>query len=435
MRKMLTFLMLFYSVGIMATMINVPIETLTLDNGLRVYFSKNDATPTVAVAMYYDVGSRNEEADKTGFAHLFEHMMFQGSRNVDKAEHFKYIENNGGQMNGTTSRERTNYYQILPSNQLELALWLEADRMDSLMVNNINFENQRTVVKEEKLSSYDNRAYGLMFPTLEAMAYENPQYSHPVIGSVEDLDKATVIDAQKFFKQYYNPNNAVLVISGDFDLENGKKLVKKHFGKIKNSEEKKTIFDFTEPKQKVKKSKKIEDKLAKLPALAIAYKAPSALDPDFYALSMLETILFNTQSSRLYQKLVKDTELAISISGGVNLQRGPNLFYIYSIVKKGSVDKVKKIIYDEIEKIKKEGISDEELLKAKNRVKTDFVFQLQSNLKRALQIGTYALYFNKPELIQTEYELYEKVTKEDVKEAVKKYFGKESINELEVVVK
>ncbi|MBN2693288.1 insulinase family protein [bacterium] len=435
MRKILTFLLLFYGVGIMAAMIKVPIETLTLDNGLRVYLSKNSATPTVAVAMYYDVGSRDELAGKTGFAHLFEHMMFQGSRNVDKAEHFKYIENNGGQMNGTTSRERTNYYEILPSNQLELALWLEADRMESLMVNNINFENQRAVVKEEKLSSYDNRPYGLMFPTLEGMAYENPQYSHPVIGSVEDLDNAKVEDAQKFFKQYYNPNNAVLVICGDFDLEKAKSLVKKYFGNIKNSEEKKNVVDFTEPKQKAKKSKKIEDKLAKLPALAIAYKAPSALEADFYALSMLETILFNTSSSRLYQKLVKEKELALSISGGINLQRGPNLFYIYSITKKGNVDKVKKIIYDEIEKIKKEGISDDELAKAKNRVKTDFVFQLQSNLNRALQIGTYALYFNKPELIETEYELYEKVTKEDVKEAVKKYFGKESINELEVVVK
>lgn len=431
--KKFLFLFLFLWINMQAN-IDIKIESEVLKNGLKVYYSQNKTTPTVAVAVYYNVGSRNEEQGKTGFAHLFEHMMFQGSKNVDKGEYFKYIENNGGEMNGTTSKEKTNFYQTMPSNQLELALWLESDRMGSLMVNSLNFENQRSVVKEEKSSSYDNRPYGMLFLELDNLAYDNEQYKHSVIGSIEDLDKATTTDALDFYKRYYTPDNAVLVIVGDFELETAKGFVNKYFDKIKKGELARKKFDFTDKPQTKKRTKKTVDKLAKMPAIAIAYKSPAALQKDYYSLAMLEEILFNSNSSRLYQKLVKDTELSLNIFGGANFQAGPNLFYIYSIVKKGKIEEVKKIIYAEIENIKANGITEDELKKAKNKINTDFIFQLQSNLKKALLIGNYALFFNDPSLITKEYEYYEKVTKEDVQNAVKTYFKEEFINEIEITI-
>src|SRR5215217_5080180 len=193
------------------------LEEYSLANGLRVVLNSDEAVPVVAVAVYYNVGSRNEREGRTGFAHLFEHMMFQGSENVKKAEHFQFIMKAGGTMNGTTSSERTNYFETLPASQLPLALWLESDRMRSLAVTQENLDNQREAVKEEKRLSYDNRPYSNAFLRLSELVYRNPRNAHSTIGSMEDLDAATVEDVQEFFRVYYAPNNAVLTIAGDFD--------------------------------------------------------------------------------------------------------------------------------------------------------------------------------------------------------------------------
>src|SRR4051794_38200290 len=209
-----------------------PIEQYSLDNGLRVVLSRDTAMPVVSVVVYYDVGSRNERLGRTGFAHLFEHMMFQGSENVPKAGHFQYVFNNGGTMNGTTSTERTNYFETLPSSQLPLALWLESDRMRSLKVTQENLDNQREAVKEEKRLSYDNRPYSNAFLRLNELVYKNHRNAHSTIGSMEDLDAATVEDVQEFFRVYYAPNNAVLTIAGDFDSDEARALVEKYFGTI-----------------------------------------------------------------------------------------------------------------------------------------------------------------------------------------------------------
>src|SRR5262245_59935270 len=206
------------------------LEEYTLKNGLRVVLNRDDAVPVVAVAVYYDVGSRNEREGRTGFAHLFEHMMFQGSENVKKAEHFQYIMKAGGTMNGTTSSERTNYFQTLPANQLPLALWLESDRMRSLAVTQENLYNQREAVKEEKRLRYDNQPYGQIFDLINEMVFRNFANSHSTIGSMEDLDNATVDDVQEFFRIYYAPNNAVLTVSGSFETETAKELIEKFFG-------------------------------------------------------------------------------------------------------------------------------------------------------------------------------------------------------------
>src|SRR5215212_8556784 len=208
------------------------IDEYRLDNGLRVVLNPDESVPVVSCAVYYDVGSRNERPGRTGFAHLFEHMMFQGSENVPKAGHFQYIMKAGGTMNGTTSSERTNYYETLPANQLPLALWLESDRMRSLAVTQENLDNQREAVKEEKRLRYDNQPYGQVFDLLTSMVYKNFANAHSTIGSMEDLDAATVEDVQEFFRVYYAPNNAVLVLSGSFDVNEAKALIEKYFGTI-----------------------------------------------------------------------------------------------------------------------------------------------------------------------------------------------------------
>src|SRR5436305_9761261 len=223
------------------------IEEYTLSNGLRVVLNPDPAIPVVSIAVYYNVGSRNEREGRTGFAHLFEHMMFQGSANVPKAGHFQHIMKAGGTMNGTTSSERTNYYETLPANQLPLGLWLESDRMRSLAVTQENLDNQRDAVKEEKRLRYDNQPYGQIFDLINEMIYKNFANSHSTIGSMEHPDDATVADVQEFFRIYYAPNNAVLVLSGAFEIDEAKKLIETYFGEIPSQALPSTL-DVSEPR-------------------------------------------------------------------------------------------------------------------------------------------------------------------------------------------
>src|SRR5687767_5536232 len=236
------------------------IEQYTVENGLRVVLNRDNTVPVVAIAVYYDVGSRNEREGRTGFAHLFEHMMFQGSENVKKAEHFQYIMKAGGTMNGTTSSERTNYFETLPANQLPLALWLESDRMRSLAVTQENLDNQREAVKEEKRLRYDNQPYGQIFDLINEMIYRNFANAHSTIGSMEHLDAATVEDVQEFFRIYYAPNNAVLVISGSFDPATARELVETYFGDIPSQPEPPGL-DVSEPTEVAQTYREWEDKL------------------------------------------------------------------------------------------------------------------------------------------------------------------------------
>src|SRR5687767_3354508 len=237
------------------------IEEYSLSNGLRVVLNRDDAVPVVAVAVYYNVGSRNEREGRTGFAHLFEHMMFQGSENVKKAEHFQYIMKAGGTMNGTTSSERTNYYETLPASQLPMALWLESDRMRSLAVTQENLDNQREAVKEEKRLRYDNQPYGQIFDLINEMIYKNFANAHSTIGSMDHLDDATVEDVQEFFRIYYAPNNAVLVLSGAFDTETAKGLIDTYFADIP-SQPTPPALDVAEPGEVAATYKEWEDHLA-----------------------------------------------------------------------------------------------------------------------------------------------------------------------------
>jgi predicted Zn-dependent peptidase len=286
------------------------IQQFTLENGLRVILCEDSAVPVVSVALYYDVGSRNEKFGRTGFAHLFEHMMFQGSENVPKAAHFQYIFNAGGTMNGTTSTERTNYYETLPASHLPLALWLESDRMRSLRVTQENLDNQRNAVQEEKRLRYDNQPYVNAFLRINELIFTNPANAHSTIGSMEDLDAATIEDVQEFFRIYYAPNNAVLTIVGDFETAVAMTLVRKYFEGIPNQPPPPAV-DVTEPEDVAQTHEVFDDKLAPAPAFVLGWKIPPRRTPDFYALSLAADLIFEGDSSRLYQKLVKGDESVV----------------------------------------------------------------------------------------------------------------------------
>src|SRR5262249_27502612 len=323
-----------------------------LKNGLRVILSEDHSAPTYSISVTYNVGSRDERDGRTGFAHLFEHMMFQGSENVGKGEHFIIIENNGGGMNGSTSGDRTEYHETLPANQLDLGLFLEADRMKSLAITPANLENQRETVKEERRQRVDNQPYGASWDTLFETAYDNFAYKHSTIGSMDDLNAATTKDVSQFFKTYYAPNNAVLVLVGDFKSSDVLAKVEKYFGAIP-SQPAPPAPNMSEPKQNAERRKTLEDPLAQLTRIDMGWKIPAGNTPDFYAMYVLGEILSTGQSSRLYQKLVREAQVAVQEGAGPDERRGPSLFIVDLVVTPGKDPKqVEKLVYDELERVK-----------------------------------------------------------------------------------
>jgi zinc protease len=285
--------------------VTVPIEKFQLKNGLRVIVSPDHAVPVLAVYMIYNVGSRSEEKGRTGFAHLFEHMMFEGSANVPKGMHFATVESNGGNLNGSTHPDFTDYFEVLPSNKLATALWLESDRMRSLAITDENLKNQKEAVKQERRLSFDNQPYATaivdVWPTL---IFGNWQSSHSLIGSFEDLEAASIQDVTKFFKTYYAPNNAALVLVGDVNTDEAKKLVETYFGDIPSQAQPKHP-ELAEPEGFKVGTKVYKDPLAQVPGVVVGYMGPKRRSPDFYALNMLDAILTAGDSSRLRQDLVK----------------------------------------------------------------------------------------------------------------------------------
>ncbi len=409
------------------------IEQYTLENGLRVILNQDNSAPVVSVAVYYDVGSRNEKEGRTGFAHLFEHMMFQGSENVKKSEHFQYISNAGGTMNGTTSSERTNYYEALPANQLPLALWLESDRMLSLAVTTENLDNQRNAVQEEKRLNYDNRPYGQVGVLLDEMIFKNFANAHSTIGSMADLDDASVEDVQDFFRVYYAPNNAVLTISGAFEAEEAKELVHQYFAEIPKQPAPPAI-DVNEPPEVAETYKKYEDKLAPFPAFLFGWKIPPRNTTEFKALELAGRLLNSGESSRLYQKLVKGDESVLQIFGGADERRGPSSYIIYVIPKPGvDVSKIRDIIMGEVKDMATSGPTAVEIQKLHNQLINSAVRSRQSSLSRAQQLAEFALYDGDPTLINSELDEFLKITPDQIKNAVNKYLNTDNRALLDVV--
>lgn len=409
------------------------IEQYSLENGLRVVLNHDPAIPVVAVAVYYDVGSRNEREGRTGFAHLFEHMMFQGSENVGKAGHFQHIMKAGGTMNGTTSSERTNYFETLPANQLPLALWLESDRMRTLAVTQENLDNQRDAVKEEKRLRYDNQPYGGIFDLINEMIFKNFANSHSTIGSMEDLDDATVEDVQEFFRVYYAPNNAVLVVSGSFKTETAKELIEKYFGSIP-SQPLPPALDVNEPKEVAETYKVYEDKLAPFPAFLIGWKIPPRRTPEFNALYLAGKLLYDGESSRLYQKLVKGEESVVQLFGFTDERRGPSSIFIGAIPKpEKDLSKIREVIMHEINDLATNGVKPEEMQKLQNQLLNDVVRMRQSSMTRAQHIAEFALYDGNPELVNSELDELLQITPEQIQAVVAEYLNTENRALLDVI--
>lgn len=409
------------------------LEQFSLDNGLRVVLDRDDSIPVVSMAVYYDVGSRNERDDRTGFAHLFEHMMFQGSENVPKAGHFQYIMKAGGTMNGTTSSERTNYYETLPADQLPLGLWLESDRMRSLAVTQENLDNQREAVKEEKRLRYDNQPYGQIFDLISSMIYKNNANSHSTIGSMEHLDAASVEDVQEFFRIYYAPNNAVLVLSGAFDPKTARELIEKFFGDIP-SQPAPPAIDVEEPVEVASNYSEWQDPLAPFPAFLIGWKIPKRGTEEFKALYLAGKVLYDGDSSRLYQKLVKGDESVIQLFGFTDERRGPSSIFVGAIPKPDEdLSAIRETIMNEIRDLSVHGPTPSEMEKIENQLLNDAVRTRQSSLARTQQIAEFALYDNDPGLFNSELDGLLKITAEQIKLAAAKFLNTDNRALLDVV--
>jgi zinc protease len=397
-----------------------------LKNGLRLIVSEDHNAPVFSIAVVYNVGSRDERAGRTGFAHLFEHMMFKGSENVGPGEHFYTVFSNGGTMNGTTDKERTLYFETMPANQLEAALFLEADRMRSLAITRDNLDNQRNAVQEERRLGVDNQPYGKTYEAFDDLALDNAAYKHSVIGSMKDLDAASVDDVASFFRTYYAPNNAIVAVVGDFDPARVQQLARKYFEPIP-SQPAPPAVDIRQPAQQAERRQTIEDPLARAPRIDVGYRIPSSLSPDDDTLDVVSLVLGSGRSSRFYETIVRQKQLATNVGAFVPDSRGPRLFRIVATPLPGkSTGDLEAAIYAEIERVKAGPIADWELEKARNTARRQFVGGLQSSLNRAIDLAEYTLVYNDPGEINKRYTRLDKLTAADVQRVARQYLTPEN---------
>src|SRR5215475_8579475 len=389
--------------------INVNYKDVKLKNGLRVLLVEDHSAPVVSVAITFDVGSRNEREGRTGFAHLFEHMMFTGSENVGRNEYSLWIDTNGGANNATTSEDRTLYFATVPSNQLDMILFLESDRVRALDVSQESLDIQRKAVQEERRLRVDNEAYGKTDEKFQEVMFDNFAYKHSVIGSMEDLNSASLQDVKEFFRIYYAPNNAALA------------QLKKYFEGIPTQPAPPKVVT-AEPEQKAERRFEMEDSFARLTQLLIGYKGVVSNTPDAYALQVLNSALAGGQSSRLYQKLVKEKELVTNVFAFPNSFRGGGYYQIIAMVAPGKkAEDVEAAIDEEIGRLQREPIADWELDKAKNSARRGSIQSLQSSLGTAIRLSEYAVFYNDPNLINTQFQKFAAVTKADVQRMAQKY--------------
>ncbi|MGQ0701502.1 MAG: M16 family metallopeptidase [Gemmatimonadales bacterium] len=422
--------LLFSAVGLLPAQepTRIDFEAYTLPNGLKVLLAPDHSAQVVAISVWYDVGSRNEFKGRTGFAHLFEHMMFQGSEHVGKAEHFQLIERAGGTVNGTTSEDRTNYFEVLPSNRLNLGLWLEADRMRSLAVTDSNFINQREAVKEERRLRVDNQPYAAAIfegMYLTADTTRCFPYSHSIIGSMADLDAARTEDVKAFFDLYYAPNNATLAVVGDFQPAEAKRLIDQYFGGIPGGKTPPSMdCEATFHSGQIRRP--WPDPKANLPGVLVGYRIPEYRHEDTPAIELLATILGQGESSRINNSVVRQQKLAqfaIVLSNPASPRRGPGILLALAIANQGvSPDSVEAGLIAEFRKVTIEGVTPAELRKAQNGYRTQLVTRQQQALARAEALQTASLFLGDPESVNTNWRRYLAVTVDDLKQVAAKYF-------------
>ncbi len=421
-------------------MLQIPIEKHTLKNGLRVILSPDRSAPVVTTYLVYDVGARLEERGRTGFAHLFEHMMFQGSENAPKGTHFKVVESNGGSLNGSTHPDYTDYFEILPSNKLPVALWLESDRMRALAITAESLANQKEAVKQERRLSFDNQPYATaIVDRWPELVYRNWQNAHSLIGSFEDLDAASVEDVAKFFRTYYAPNNAVLAIAGDIQPEETLRLVETYFGDIPPQPQPQRP-DLSEPEQAEPRSLVYNDPLAKVPAVIVGYPGPKRRSADFNALVMLDVLLTSGDSSRFYQNLVKGRKSVVQYEANLGWPfsspvdyRDPGVYAMYFLhhpnytgrnIVAQAEEEIAKLRYD---------VPEAELARARTYLRASRIRQLQSTRVRAALLAQFELIDGRAEYINTELDEFLAVSPDDISGVATRYFLPHRKTVLEIV--
>ncbi|MBK9212652.1 MAG: insulinase family protein [Saprospiraceae bacterium] len=418
------FLCCLIGIGTSTAQLNsIKFEKYTLPNGLKVILHQDKSTPIVTVSVMYHVGSKNESPDRTGFAHFFEHLLFEGSKNIKRGEFDKYIQNAGGTNNANTTWDRTYYYEVLPSNQLGVGLWLESERMMHAKVEKIGIETQRQVVKEERRQRIDNQPYGTVVEESMKRAFKKHPYQWPVIGSMAHLDAATDDDYVNFYKTYYVPNNAILCVAGDLDIASTKEMIAKYFSTIPRG---KNIVkpNIVEPPLGGEVRDTFYDNI-QLPAVIQTYRIPGQGTEDYYAVQMLGMLMSQGGSSRLSKALVDEQQKAVAVGNFPLPMEDPGAALCYGIANMGiSPLDLEKSMDEEIQKVQTQLISDEELQKLKNQIENDFVGQNATMEGVAETLANYEMYFGDANLINTELNRYLKVTKEDIQRVANKYYQK-----------
>jgi zinc protease len=419
------------------TRLQVPIHSSTLKNGLRVVIAPDTTAPVVTVGIYYKIGFRLEPQGRSGFAHLFEHMMFQGSENAPKMQHIKLINSSGGVLNGSTMYDVTNYYEAVPSNALERVLWLEADRMRALKVDDENLRNQRDVVKEEVRVNVMNQPYG-GFPWLDMppVAFRNWANAHNFYGDFADLDAATLVDVQKFFRTYYVPNNAVLLLLGDIKPEEGAALAEKYFADIPKGAAP-PFADPAEPQQKEERRGHVDEKFGTLPAMAIGYVMPERKTPEWYAMALLDQALHGGRAGRIHRELVLEKQVAVEADGGIDDifgYNGPTQMTTRILHKpEYSSDKTLAEFDAVIREVQEKGISEDELQQLKVKWRSDYYSTLEGGRGGYMPryglmhlLACFTLFDNEPQLVNTILDGFLAVTRAQVQEVAKKYLRPEN---------
>ena len=398
----------------------------TLPNGLKVVMLEDHSTPIVHAEVWYHVGSKNEKPGRTGFAHLFEHMMFKGSKNVEPEGHPSWISSVGGQSNATTNEDATIFWQTFPAQYLPLVLWLEADRMATLRIDEAVFQNEREVVKEERRMRVDNQPYGRLNEIVYDQAFTVHPYKHPTIGSMKDLEAASIDDVREFFRTFYVPGNATLVLVGDFETKEALRLVEQYLGRVPKSEKPVPRDIPAEPPQKKERRVTLEEDWP-LPAVVVAHHITFDGHPDSYPLHVASKVLSDGQSSRIHRKLVYETGLALAAFGVGNIIEHPNLFFAAAIVQPGKTpQEAADALIAELERLQKEPITAAELQQAKNQFARDYVFSRQSNRDKAQTLGHAAVIHDDIKTADGEFDIFMNITQADVQRVAQKYFTPEN---------
>ena len=398
----------------------------TLPNGLKVVFLEDHSTPIVHAELWYHVGSKNEKPGRTGFAHLFEHMMFKGSKNVEPEGHPSYISSVGGQSNAYTNEDATVFWQTVPAQYLPLVLWLEADRMASLRIDEQVFKTEREVVKEERRMRVENQPYGRLNEIIYDHAFTVHPYKHPTIGSMKDLEAASIDDVREFFRTYYVPENATLVLVGDFDTKEAQALVTQYLGRVPKASKPVPRDIPKEPPQTKERRVRIEESWP-LPAVVVAHHITYDGHPDSYPLHIASKVLSDGQSSRIYKKLVYESQVALAAFGGGNIIEHPNLFFAVAIVQPGrKPEEATQALIAELDRLRNEPISAAELQQAKNQFARDYILTRESNKDKASHLGHAAVIHDDIKTADGEFDIFMNITAAQVQEVAKRYFTPEN---------